>query len=53
MTFEIEVDGRVHAVTVQLVGEAGPAGGRFRISVRGLAAGEAAGPTSRLRSTRA
>ena len=42
MTFEIEIDGRAHAVSVQPVGEAGPAGGRFRITLRAIGPGETA-----------
>jgi biotin carboxyl carrier protein len=37
MTFEVEINGRLRAVTIESVGAAGPGGGRFRIAMRGEA----------------
>jgi biotin carboxyl carrier protein len=34
MTFEIEIDGRLRTISVESIGAAGVAGGRFRVSVR-------------------
>jgi biotin carboxyl carrier protein len=39
MTFEIEINGRLRAVTIEAVGAAGPAGGRFKVAVRDMAEG--------------
>jgi len=36
MTFEIDIGGRVRKVAVEPIGEAGPAGGRFRVLVDGV-----------------
>jgi biotin carboxyl carrier protein len=41
LTFEVEIDGRVRTVSVESVGAVGPAGGRFRLTMR-----DAANPTS-------
>jgi len=35
MTFEIEVNGKAHTVSVEVLGTASPAGGRFRLRVDG------------------
>lgn len=36
MTFELEIQGRACAVQVEPLGEAGPAGGQFRVTIRPL-----------------
>jgi biotin carboxyl carrier protein len=38
MTFEVEINGRLRAVTIEAVGVAGPAGGRFQVAVRDMTA---------------
>ena len=35
MTFEVEIEGRTHTVSVEALGAAGPEGGRFRLLVDG------------------
>jgi biotin carboxyl carrier protein len=45
MTFQVEIDGRMVTVTVDALDAAGPAGGRFRVRVDGVAQEIEATPT--------